>query len=139
MDFTDFKSVLCSMANATNDIGLDSCRFFVHSITDNEYLQLVDNPRSDAGYDFMYSVCLFVFVNDRWVFLTNVNCGPRSSLVNLYCSSDLSLSSSILNSLKPMVNHYFIQRQVLRVYNPIISSAYDRFDSISAILSCYFC
>ena len=133
MDFNTFKqsSELMS-ASASVDF-----KVFIHTL-DTAVLQDFILPyNEDAGRDTLYANCVFLLLDEGWVYITNLNCSPSSSTVKMYTSSKVIFEEPLDTRLVTLLNHYFLQRKYLRHYHIADASPFDKNDMILALFSCY--
>ena len=126
----DFKSVLSLLLRQLPD----GTRVFVHHIDDRQLEPFILPPDEDSGLDILYVNCVFVLTEQGWIFATNLNKAPRSSIVGLYSAPGAKIST-LDPRLKFILNHYFQQRQNLYCYSVGDSSPHDTDGMVWAVLS----
>ena len=133
MNFTTFKEGTELIKQAANiDFNV-----FIHDIESAVLQDFLLPPDRDAGRDYLYINCVFVLVDHRWLFLTNANSAPKSSIVNMYMSCEEFPTSTLDPKLLKLINHYFLQRQQLKVYQITDSSPFDPNDTILSLFNLY--
>ena len=92
-------------------------RVFVHKEGDAEFTNFVLPPSEDAGRDNLYANSVFLLTEDGWIYFSNLNCSPTSSIVNVYTCDNCTLTFPLKPSIKKLLNHYFLQRRYLKQYH----------------------
>ena len=86
----------------------------------------------DSGRDILYVNCVPSLFDQGWIY---VNSGSTSSIVKMYSSSKVELTSPLDPRLITLLNHYFLQRKYVFQYHVAKSSPYDENDMILSIFS----
>ena len=131
MDLALFRSSISLIQQSAPD----GTRVFVHSIEETNFEGFLLSPNEDCQRDNLYMNCLFLLIENEWIFITNINTSPTSGKVNLYSSSNFTLKYPLDHRLKRMLNHYFLQRKELSHYHIGNFSAHDPQSALLSLLS----
>ena len=134
MDFSTFRNCIDLIRKDANiDVNV-----FIHTLDTVVLQNFLLPPDQDAGRDYLYVNCVFLLIDDGWIYLTNANSGPKSSIVKMYSSSKINLQSTIDPKVLSVINHYFLQRQKLIHYHIASPSQFDPNDMLLTLLNFHY-
>ena len=129
MDFNTFSNCIELIRK---DANLD-VNVFIHTLDTVVLQNFLLPPDQDAGRDYMYVNCVFLLVEDAWIYMTNANSGPKSSLVKMYSSSKTHMEQSKIDSrILSVINHYHVANHVAN------HSEFDQNDMLLALLNFHY-